>query len=443
MTHAVQTQLMLERRHLPSGRPSVLHALLRVQADSRPDLKRPPLDLVACIDVSGSMHGRKLEEVKRSLVALAGELSSQDRLGVTSFESAVTQVLPPTKMDAAGKQRLQAAVAGLQTLGSTNMSGGLLGAIGDLNAAPAPATDAVRRVLLFTDGHANVGVPENDRSSWAALVRDCLQGVSVSWFGFGEDHDADFLSFLADLTRGNAYVARDEDAITDAFAQELGGLLGVRAMDLELTLTVQHGTARLLNDERSEARGERLVIHVDDLACEERKDLVVELQLPTPGSDVVEVVLEARCRDVITGEVQHALLVAALLVTDAKPEAPNPEVLEALALVCAANAQKQARAFAEQGRWADAVRTLEEAARRLLALDSERAQALAKHLERFVEDYATEQRYRSNRSKLKSAERAMSKQRSTGSAVDEFFATERKRELQLRFKGPPRGAGKR
>lgn len=427
MSNSIRAQLLFEHRHL-TAKP---HALIRLEADGRPDMERPPLDLVSCIDVSGSMSGRKLDEVKRSLLALASELGAQDRLGVTSFESEVTQVLPPTRMDAAGKMRLNEAVLRLQPLGSTFMSGGLLGAISDLKTAPPPAAEAVRRILLFTDGHANVGIPENDRVAWAALLRDKLEGFSVSWFGFGEDHDADFLSFLADLTRGNAYVAKDEDAITDAFAQELGGLLGVRAMDIVLEVFVDHGSATLLNDERSERKGEHLVIRLDDLSCEERKDLVVQLTLPSTERSV-GVRLVARWRDVLSGEQQETTLDAALV--SGPRVAANAEVLEAVALVFAANAQKRARVFGEQGRWQDAIDTLSEAIAQLKRLDSARAQALAGHLVSFIADYQDRTSYLGNRSKLKSAERAMSKQRGTGSEVDGFFMSNAKRQLQVRFK---------
>ncbi len=438
MSNSLHTQLLLEHRHVTANRAGKTHALIRLDAEGRPDLKRPPLDLVACIDVSGSMAGAKLDEVKRSLLALASELSAQDRLGITSFESEVAQVLPPTRMDAAGKSRLHEAVGRLGPLGSTFMSGGFLGAIADLKAAPALAPDAVRRVLLFTDGHANVGIPENDRVAWATLLRDRLEGFSVSWFGFGEDHDADFLSFLADLTRGNAYVAKDEDAITDAFAQELGGLLGVRAMDIVLELSLQRGSATLLNDERSEMNGERLVIRLDDLSCEERRDLVVELALPPmPAQQALEVRLVARWRDVLSGSQEESSCEVSLAFAPGPHGGANPEVIEAVALVFAANAQKRARAFAEQERWQDAVDTITEAVARLERLDSPRALALAGHLASFIEDYRDRSSYMGKRSKLKSAERAMSKQRGTGSEVDGFFTTNGKRQMQARFKEPP------
>ena len=47
--------------------------------------QRPPLDLVACIDVSGSMAGRKLDEAKLAVKQLVTNLDQQDRLAIVSF----------------------------------------------------------------------------------------------------------------------------------------------------------------------------------------------------------------------------------------------------------------------------------------------------------------------------------------------------------------------
>lgn len=220
-------------------------------------------------------------------------------------------------MDADGKAKLRNAVDALTDLESTNMSGGVAGALSDLREGPAPSAGAVRRVLLFTDGHANHGVPENDRAGWTALLRDCVKDLSVSWFGFGEDHDADFLSWLADQSKGNAYVARDEDAIADAFAQELGGLLGARASGIELELTAPGAVLSLLNDEKSEGRGERLTIRLDDLSCDERRDLVVAMTLPASGAQAQPLTLQllAHWRDTLSGATQTAEATAVLTFT--------------------------------------------------------------------------------------------------------------------------------
>jgi len=433
---ALDALLLLESSPLKAGQPAQTHAVVRLEAQGRPDRKRPPLDLVACIDVSGSMSGAKLEAVRRALHALGSELSGQDRLGLTTFESEVRQALPPTAMDGEGKAQLRAAVDRLVPMGSTFMSGGLLGALDDLHAAPAPAEGAVRRVLLFTDGHANQGLGEADRDAWAKLLATQLRGTSVSWFGFGEDHDAEFLAFLADLSGGNAYVAKNADAISDAFAQELGGLLGVRAMDITVTVEVKGGSATLLNEESHAHKDGRLEVKLADLSCEERRDLVFALSVPAGAADAPPLSLSVRVRfrDVVTGERQQAELQASAPFTAGEAGPQRREVTEAAALVFAGTAQGRARAFAEQGRWRDAEQAILEAVTRLEAVGSARAAAMAGQLRRLSSEYGDPVVYGTSKSKLMASRRAFSKQRSSGSDMDAFFTTDAKREMQVRFR---------
>ncbi|MEN9796838.1 MAG: hypothetical protein RL653_534 [Pseudomonadota bacterium] len=435
MSNALEVQLLLEQDRCKPGTRS-LHALLRLEAGGRTDRKRPPLDLVACIDVSGSMAGGKLRAVQQALHALASELSAQDRLGITSFESSVHQVLPPTPMHAEGKAQLRAAVEILADAGSTFMSGGLKGAVSDLRSAPPPHSDAVRRVLLFTDGHANRGLAEDDRTGWSALLATELDGLSVSWFGFGEDHDAEFLAWLSDQSRGNAYVAKDEDAIKDAFAQELGGLLGVRATGVELSISVAGGKAVLLNEEKSSLSDGVLRVQLDDLSCEERKDLVLSLELPRTKAraGAVELKVTARWNDAVTNLPQSQELSATLAFATRPGDAPRTEVTEAAAVVFAANAQKRARDFAEQQRYEDAAAAIREAVQRLEAVGTPRAKALAERLAPFAFDYGDARSYGTSKSKLMAARRALSKQRSSGSDLDVMFLTEQKRDMQERFR---------
>lgn len=62
---------------------------------------------------------------------------------------------------------------------------------------------------------------------------------------------------------------------------------------------------------------------------------------------------------------------------------------------------------------------------------------LARHVRSLMPEYSDAAQYRLNKSKLKSSERAMSKQRSTGSEVDGFFATTGQKEQQEKFKPDP------
>lgn len=48
---------------------------------------RPALDLVMCIDVSGSMSGDKIAMVKDTLLFVVDELKEFDRMSLLEFDS--------------------------------------------------------------------------------------------------------------------------------------------------------------------------------------------------------------------------------------------------------------------------------------------------------------------------------------------------------------------
>lgn len=50
---------------------------------------RPQLDLIFCVDISGSMSGKKLEQVKDSLDFILSELNEGDRVCLLTFDDHV------------------------------------------------------------------------------------------------------------------------------------------------------------------------------------------------------------------------------------------------------------------------------------------------------------------------------------------------------------------
>lgn len=428
-------QLLLERERLSPEHGERLRGVVRLVAGQQTPSGRVPVDLVACLDVSGSMRGGKLAAVRHSVSRLARELQGSDRLGLVTFSShaRVQRSLEP--MDHLGKEAAQRAIAALQAQGNTRMSDGVVASLEQLQRAEGEKRP-VRRVLLFTDGHANAGVHGGDRKGWATLIDAQLGDASVSWFGFGEDHDAALLSWLADRTGGNAYVARDEDAIADAFARELGGLLGTVAQQVKVRLRGEAGAPRLLNDERTEVTQDALTVTLSELSSEEQRDLVFELPVAkaTPGTPRRVVEVEVSWVDPRTGKTDSITLSAdATLVDDGSHDEPHVEVLEAVALQEAAQAMRSAAELAERRCYQEAEALLEAAARRVREAGTERAREVAALLLRLAEEHGRGDVYRANRSKMSSVSRLLGKQRSSGSEADHLFETRLQREMRRKF----------
>ena len=50
---------------------------------------KPGLDLILCIDISGSMSGQKLQMVKETLIFILDQLNDEDRVSLVAFDDQV------------------------------------------------------------------------------------------------------------------------------------------------------------------------------------------------------------------------------------------------------------------------------------------------------------------------------------------------------------------
>ena len=99
---------------------------------------RLPLDLAIAIDLSGSMQGAPLENVKRGLGLLANELQPLDRVTLVGYSSDAEVLFVSDMESDPDREGLRGAIETLQASGSTNIYDGLRLAYQSVSA-PYPA----------------------------------------------------------------------------------------------------------------------------------------------------------------------------------------------------------------------------------------------------------------------------------------------------------------
>ena len=153
-------------------------------------------DLVAVLDVSGSMSGEKLDQAKAALVQLLGTLRPSDRFRVITFSSDVRRYAPGWT-DASGEhvRDAQQWVRALSAEGGTNIAG----ALGEAFAV-APAEGALGVVVFLTDGMPTVG--ETDPERIANAAEQNRGAFRVFSFGIGYDVNTYVLDRLTERARG-------------------------------------------------------------------------------------------------------------------------------------------------------------------------------------------------------------------------------------------------
>ncbi|MGH7860189.1 MAG: YfbK domain-containing protein, partial [Candidatus Binatia bacterium] len=190
---------------------------------------RMAANLTFVVDVSGSMNREnRLGLVRRALGLLLSELGGDDRVALVVYGTRGRVVLRHTH----DHEAIREAIASLRPEGSTNAEEGLRNGY-DL-AAEAWRRDAINRVILCSDGVANVGAtgPESILERIGAEARRGIELTTVG-FGMGNYNDA-LMEQLADRGDGAYHYVDSLEEARRIFVDELTGTLQTVAKDAKV-----------------------------------------------------------------------------------------------------------------------------------------------------------------------------------------------------------------
>ena len=337
-------ELIPEKTHSHLSKSS-MHVLIRIHAPSLPhNPTRVPLNLALVLDRSGSMGGAKLEYAKAAAKYVMERLQKEDRVSLVTFDDRVEIPLPNS---AAHNLNLTKVLNAIEDRGSTNLHGGWLE--GGTQVASKLQPGALNRVLLLSDGMANVGITNTD--SIATDVRGLAsRGISTSTFGVGRDFDEDMMQSLAQAGDGNYYFIEHPNDLPRIFAAELTGLNNTFARTVSLGLETDNGVKVLdvLNDL---SRNEHGRLMLPNLMFGSMLEVLVKLHLPAEQSlEALRVRLAYTPANGSQRTVTRETLNIAS-VDDATYRSLNahPDVLEALALFEVARAKVEMIQKLDQG----------------------------------------------------------------------------------------------
>ncbi len=206
---------------------------------------RPALNLSLVIDRSGSMEGEKMVRAREAAMFCVDQMLATDRLSVVIFDERI-DVLFPIQL-VTNKQALKDMISRIKARGSTALHEAWVR--GGLTVSERPLDIGINRVVLFTDGLANVGLTNTDEivSQAMGLFK---RGVSTSTIGIGEDFNEDLLLPMAQTAGGNAWHVVKADDMQRIFQVELEGLIAQFAHNVSLSLIPADGVriADVLND---------------------------------------------------------------------------------------------------------------------------------------------------------------------------------------------------
>ncbi|MBK8256426.1 MAG: VWA domain-containing protein [Polyangiaceae bacterium] len=252
----------LERGKIaPTGGETHLRVTLRSTA-TKP-AARPHLSVHLVLDVSGSMKGDSIKRAREAARALVDKLDAGDDFSLVTFssEAEVKAVDGPV---GSRRDQLKKTIDAIEEGGGTNISKGLELGYAQAKTKTIPE-DAVRVVLLLSDGRANAGLLGTPSISKLAL--DAFQdGIQTSSFGLGEDYDGELMSAIAKEGAGGYYYLRDPEQIAPALTTEMDKRLDPVATAVELRVRLKkgvelltvYGSKRLTDSEAARVRAQEV-----------------------------------------------------------------------------------------------------------------------------------------------------------------------------------------
>lgn len=293
------------------------------QAASRTE--RPPLNLALVLDRSGSMGGQKLQFAQQAACHVLDQLDARDRVAVVAYDDEVRLLSPSVSLNAEAREHLKRLIQALKPGGSTDLSGGWLR--GAEEAAAHLRAGSINRVLLLTDGLANVGITDPEELAFHAqeLRR---RDVTTSTFGVGADFNQFLLEALAEKGGGHYYFIDRPSAIPDFFRQELGELLTVVAREASLRVHIPSGTAvELAGDLPHEKSKGEMRVFLGDIFAGERRVFYLKVLTP-PGTLGVSLPLRVDLSfATLAGQAQTVSEEAAFVYAQSAGEAPRHRAL--------------------------------------------------------------------------------------------------------------------
>ena len=341
-------QLLLDYEFVTTQHGYVVRALIRLEGQTPPTAAaRTPLNISLVLDRSGSMHGEKLAAARDAAAFLVRRLAPEDRVTVVAYDGDVHTVADEHTPRAAVAQLISQMEPG----GSTNLSGGWLRGR-ELVAASASASAngnagkrAMNRVLLLTDGRANMGI--TDPQKLIGLAASAARtGVTTTTVGFGADYDEALLRAMADAGNGNTYYIERPDQAPGVFEEEIEGLLSLAAQNVAVEVCPSDAVqlTTVWHDYPSTPIPDGRRIEIGDIYAREPKSLIVEFFVPTlgdsPDADIAAVRITA---DVLTadGGVTHQAISMPIRSPLSPAGHDDPTVQEELLLVKTARAREE------------------------------------------------------------------------------------------------------
>lgn len=335
-----------------------------------------PLNLSLVLDKSGSMQGKKIQNLREAAKLVVDHLGPQDTISIVAFSD--RKYLIAASELVADKEALKKKIDRIRDGGGTAISGGMSQGLAELDKAMAP--DRVSRMLLLTDGQTF-----GDEKQCKKLAQQAGdRGIVVNALGLGDDWNEDLLDDIAEASGGAADFIDSPDKIVSFFEGAVQSMQDTVVQNAQMVLRLANGiTPRqvwqvlpMISNLGYRPLSDRDVqVSLGELEKAQPRSLLVELLVgPRPAGRYriaqAEVSYDVPGLKLVAEKVKADILID--FTTDAAmAKQYDAEVMNVAEKVTAFKLQTRALEEAKMGNVAGASQKLRAAATRLLDLGEE------------------------------------------------------------------------
>ena len=246
---------------------------------------RPPVDIVLCIDISGSMiteatlKGDKNETISHGFSVLSltisaaktilNSLNEHDNISIVTYSETARTIFENIKCSCDNKKYIEKGLDLLRPTYTTNMWGGIIQSL-DILRTTSPI-NKVKGILLLTDGIPNVEPPRGHEYMLEKYFKEHDFKCMVSAYGFGYHLKSDLLLNISNISGGDGFsFIPDASILGNVFIHGISNLFSTAAYNLKLKITLFKDVTFLDNSQSLE-------MDIDSLKYGQDKNIMFKL----------------------------------------------------------------------------------------------------------------------------------------------------------------------
>ena len=332
-----------------------------------------PLNLSLVLDKSGSMQGKKIQNLREAAKLVVDRLGPQDTISIVAFSD--RKYLVAGSQPVTDKGVLNKKIDRIRDGGGTAISGGMNQGLTELGKAAAP--DRISRMLLLTDGQTFGD--EQKCKKLAEKAGD--QGILVNALGLGDDWNEDLLDAIAAASGGMADFIDSPNKIMSFFDQAVQSMQDSVVQNAQMVLRLASGvTPRqvwqvlpMISNLGYRPLSDRDVqVTLGEMEKGQPRTLLVELLVGPRPAGTYRVAQAEVSYDVpglnLSGEKVRSDILLSFTANAADAKHYEPEVMNIVEKVTAFKLQTRALEEAKMGNVEGASQKLRAAATRLLEI---------------------------------------------------------------------------